>query len=94
MTNDGSVRREIKLGAHQTKGSKGPTVVLSTRARDEIGSFWKSRVRGMDDSPLVASQRNGRPFSAVSLSMVFKEIYDFEGIRTPRTLEGGPLRRG
>lgn len=38
LTADGEVRREIKLGAHQTKGSKGRTVVLSTRARSEIGS--------------------------------------------------------
>ena len=32
----GEARREIKLGAHQTKGSKGRTVILSTRVRKEI----------------------------------------------------------
>ena len=32
----GDARREIKLGAHQTKGSKGRTVILSTRVRKEI----------------------------------------------------------
>src|SRR5436309_3216419 len=42
-TVDGNVRREIKLGAHQTKGSKGRTVVLSCRVREEIASFLKSR---------------------------------------------------
>src|SRR2546423_1247199 len=33
----GEVRREIKLGAHQTKGAKGRTVILSGRVRREIG---------------------------------------------------------
>jgi site-specific recombinase XerD len=30
-TQNGDVRREIKLGVHQTKGSKGRTVILSER---------------------------------------------------------------
>jgi integrase/recombinase XerD len=78
----GEVRREIKLGAHQTKGSKGRTVVLSTRVRGEIGGYAKGRTVGRDDAPLIATQRNGRAFSAVSLSMLFKEIYELAGIRT------------
>src|SRR6266436_7904960 len=41
-TAEGNARREIKLGAHQTKGAKGRTVVLSTRVREEIGHFVKS----------------------------------------------------
>ena len=43
VTSDGKVRREIKLGAHQTKGSKGRTVVLSTRVRREIAVHLKFR---------------------------------------------------
>ena len=35
-----------------------------------------------DNAALIASQRNGRAFSAVSLSMLFKEIYELAGIRT------------
>ena len=77
-----NVRREIKLSAHQTKGSKGRTVVLSTRVRDEIALFLKSRARRTHDGALIASQRNNRPFSPVSLSMLFKEIYELAGIRT------------
>jgi len=69
-TAEGNVRREIKLGAHQTKGSKGRTVVLSSRVRQEIASFLKSRIHRSDDGPVIASQRNGRPFSPVSLSML------------------------
>ena len=78
----GEVRREIKLGAHQTKGSKGRTVILSRRVRSEIGTYAKTRPIWRDDASLIASQRNGRAFSAVSLSMLFKEIYELAGIRT------------
>jgi integrase len=35
-TQSGDVRREIKLGAHQTKGLKGRTVILSERVRKEL----------------------------------------------------------
>jgi integrase/recombinase XerD len=78
----GEARREIKLGAHQTKGSKGRTVVLSNRVRAEIDAYLKIQPLHHHDVPLVASQRNGRPFSNVSLSMLFKEIYEAAGIRT------------
>ena len=82
VTADGKVRREIKLGAHQTKGSKGRTVVLATRVRKEIEAYLKTRSSWRNDNPLIASQRNGRAFSTVSLSMLFKEIYETAGIRT------------
>src|SRR6476620_4990388 len=39
VNRDSEVRREIKLGAHQTKGLKGRTVVLSTRVRSEVEAF-------------------------------------------------------
>jgi integrase/recombinase XerD len=75
-------RREIKLGADQTKGSKGRTVVLSSRVRREIGIHLKNQHCRYHDAPLIASQRNGRFFSNVSLSVLFKEIYELTGIRT------------
>jgi integrase/recombinase XerD len=78
----GEARREIKLGAHQTKGSKGRTVVLSNRVRSEIEAHLKTRPSPRHDAPLIASQRNGRAFSNVSLSMLFKELYEAAGIRT------------
>ena len=81
-TSDGEARREIKLSAHQTKGSKGRTVVLSNRVRSEIGAFLKQRWISDPNAPLIASQRNGRAFSAVTLSMLFKEIYELAGLRT------------
>ena len=82
VTAQGEARREIKLSANQTKGSKGRTVILSTRVRREIDAHLKTRMLRHADAPLVASQRNGRFFSNVSLSMMFKEIYELAGIRT------------
>jgi integrase/recombinase XerD len=81
-TAQGEVRREIKLAPHQTKGSKGRTVILSDRVRREIGKHLANRVHHHSDTPLIASQRNGRAFSNVSLSMLFREIYELAGIRT------------
>ena len=81
-TQSGEVRREIKFGAHQTKGSKGRTVVLSERVEKEIGSFLKTKPVRHPEAPLIVSQRNGRPFTNVTLSMLFKEIYETSGIRT------------
>ena len=78
----GEARREIKLGAHQTKGSKGRTVILSTRVRKEIEAFLKPRPVHSLEAPLIQSQRNRRAFSTVTLSMLFKEIYELAGIRT------------
>jgi integrase/recombinase XerD len=75
-------RREIKLSVQQTKGSKGRTVVLAERVRREIAAHLKARTHCREDAPLIASQRNGRSFSNVSLSMLFKEIYELTGIRT------------
>ena len=81
-TPNGDVRREIKLSAHQTKGPKGRTVILSERVRKEIGSFLKNSSRRAHAAPLISSQRNNRPFTNVTLSMLFKEIYETAGIRT------------
>jgi integrase/recombinase XerD len=57
-------------------------VVLSNRVRAQIDAHLKNRSHSHHDTPLIASQRNGRPFSNVSLSMLFKEIYEAAGIRT------------
>jgi integrase/recombinase XerD len=80
-TSEGEIRREIKLTATQTKGSLGRTVVLSGRVRSALGEFLKACVLN-PDAPLIASQRNGASFSSVTLSMLFKQIYELAGIRT------------
>lgn len=75
-------RGEIKLSAQQTKGSKGRTVVLAERVRREIAGHLKNRTHCREAAPLIGSQRNGSFFSNVNLSMLFKGIYEFAGIRT------------
>jgi integrase/recombinase XerD len=81
-TQNGEVRREIKLGAHQTKGSKGRTVILSTRVRKEVGLFLERHPNLNGNIPLIRSQRNCRPFTNVTLSMLLKQVYEMAGIRT------------
>ena len=95
-TQNGDVRRVIKLGAHQTKGSKGRTVILSERVRKEIGSFLKSAAEPYHgDAALIASQRNGRAFTNVTLSMLFKEIYEIgRAFVHPHIRADVHLRRG
>ena len=56
--------------------------MLSERVRKEIGSFFKTQPGRHAETPLIASQRNNRPFTNVTLSMLFKEIYEIAGIRT------------
>jgi integrase/recombinase XerD len=82
LTQQNGVRREIKLKPHQTKGSRGRTVVLSSRVGAEIAEYLKARRDQRDDAPVISSQRNAGAFSNVTLSMLFKEIYEVAGIRT------------
>jgi integrase/recombinase XerD len=77
----GEARREIKLASDQTKGSHSRTVVLSNRVRREIEVYLKQRPFAHAQWPLIRSQR-GRSFSSLSLSMLFKDIYELAGIRT------------
>jgi len=77
----GEARREIKLASDQTKGCRGRIVVLSSRTRKEIESYLKLYPHAQPDWPLIRSQR-GRSFSSLTLSMLFKGIYELTGIRT------------
>ena len=77
----GEARREIKLASDQTKGERSRTVVLSNRVKKEVESYLKLYRHARPDLPLIRSQRNG-PFSGLTLSMLFKEIYELAGIRT------------
>jgi integrase/recombinase XerD len=72
---DNKVRLEITLGP------RGRTAVLSNRVRGEIAAYLQTRHPCRLDEPLIASQRDGRPFSSVSLSILFKEIYEAAGVR-------------
>jgi integrase len=82
VTTAGEVRREVKLSRHQTKGSNGRTVVLSSRVQAELREYLKQRWITSTGAPLIASRRSGRAFSTITLSMLFKEIYETAGIKT------------
>jgi integrase/recombinase XerD len=69
------VRQSIRFGRN------GRTAVLSNRVRAEIAAYLQTRQPYCHDDPLIASQRDGRPFSSVSLSILFKEIYEAAGVR-------------
>ena len=75
----GQARREIKLASTQTKGALGRTVVLSSRARKEIEAYLKLIPFAQPEWPLIRSQR-GHAFSSLTLSMLFKEVYELGGI--------------
>jgi len=77
----GEARREIRLCSEQTKGNRGRIVVLSSRARKEIESYLGLHANTQSNWPLLRSQK-GRPFSSLTLSMLFKGIYELAGIRT------------
>ena len=57
-------------------------MVLSERVRKELALFLRKQRKRNQVAPLIASQRNGRAFTNVTLSMLFKEIYEVAGIRT------------
>ncbi len=81
-TSEGEIRREIKLSPAQTKGDKGRTVVVSKRAQTELGRYLDKRKPLQPKAPLIPSERGGKSFSNVTLSMLFKHVYQLAGIRT------------
>jgi integrase/recombinase XerD len=93
-TANGDVRSEIKLGAHQTKGSKGRTVILSRRVRKEIGFFLKNSSKRDQNAPLIASQRNNRPFTNVTRRCCLGKSTRQQASERPHIRAGGRLRRG
>ena len=60
LTQKDEVRREIKLDPHQTKGSRGRTVVLSSRVGTEIAVYVKTRriQRHEDSANCISTQRS------------------------------------
>ena len=45
LQSDGSIKSEVYLSAQQTKGSKGRTVYLSDKMRDEISLYLRTRFK-------------------------------------------------
>jgi integrase/recombinase XerD len=53
LASDGSIKSEVYLSASQTKGSKGRTVYLSDKMRDEISLYLKTRFKLKDLLPVT-----------------------------------------
>ena len=90
LTPTGEIVEEIRLSADQTKGSRGRTVVLSTKAQEEIKNYLQSRFKLKDllavtmtdtNRALFTTQKNpNRGFSASTLVQHLHYIYKGAGI--------------
>ncbi len=85
LASDGSIKSEVFLSARQTKGSKGRTVYLSDKMRDEIMFYLKTRFRLNDllavtltdtSRALFANQKDShRGFSPSTACQMFHYWY-------------------
>ena len=86
---DGSVCDRIHFQNGQTKGDKKRTVILSQSLQKEVLNFVRGLTgfRRNSDQPLIMSQKGG-PFSATTMVMLFRRIYDLAGLRDARSHSG------
>ena len=85
LQSDGSIKSEVYLSAQQTKGSKGRTVYLSDKMRDEISLYLRTRFKLNDllavtltdtTRALFANQKDcHRGFSASTACQMFHYWY-------------------
>ena len=85
LAKDGSIKSEVYLSAQQTKGSKGRTLYLSDKLREEISLYLKTRFKLKDLLPvtmtdtvraLFANQKDcHRGFSASTACQMFHYWY-------------------
>lgn len=76
---DGNVREEIHLTSTQTKGSRGRTVFLPKKLREEIIKYLIARSPISDDRPLFYTQKRAG-FTANTLTQHFHYLYKWAGI--------------
>ena len=85
LASDGTIKTEVYLSAEQTKGSKGRTLYLSEKLRNEIELFLKTRFKLRDllavtltdtTRALFANQKNpNRGFSPSTACQMFHYWY-------------------
>lgn len=85
LASDGTIKSEVYLSAQQTKGSKGRTLYLSEKLREEISLYLKTRFKLKDLLPitmtdtvraLFANQKDcHRGFSASTACQMFHYWY-------------------
>ena len=85
LSSDGTIKTEVYLSAEQTKGSKGRTLYLSEKLRNEIELFLRTRFKIRDllavtltdtTRALFTNQKNpNRGFSASTACQMFHYWY-------------------
>jgi integrase/recombinase XerD len=80
VQNDGNVREQLLLRAHQTKGGTQRVIFLNRALQREI-RLYATSLQGLraQDRPLLVTQK-GRAFSANVLCQLFGELYRKAGI--------------
>ena len=87
VNEDGSIRDRIHLASADTKGPHGRTVFVGKKLQREIGRYIKTQHRPNLDAPLIRSQKGGK-FSATTMVMLFRRIFDAAGIKDARSHSG------
>ena len=80
LSNDGTVKNEIRLTAEQTKGKHSRTVMVCDKLRKELAQYAQTVKRLDTEKPVIYSQRKREGFSSNTLSQEFKTLFKKSGI--------------
>lgn len=83
---DGTVKAQIRLGRHQTKGSEARTVLLNAQAQEELQLYARTISR-KGEQPLFVSKW-GKAMSPNSLVQVFGRFYRAAGLTNASSHSG------
>lgn len=87
VNEDRSVRDRIHLSVKQTKGKKGRTVFLNSKLQREIQKYLDMLEWEVDQQALIRSSKGGH-FSATTMVMLFRRIYNQAGLPDARSHSG------
>ena len=80
LNTDGTVKAEIRLAPHQTKGSRARVVYVSERLRKELAVFARGLSNKRTDKPFFETQKR-TAFSPNSLAQHFLTLYKGAGLQ-------------
>lgn len=87
FNDEGAARDRIHLSPEQTKGKKGRTVYINERLQKEMARFFEGRSGINRNGPLIRSQKGGH-FSATTMVMLFRRIYNDAGLPDAKSHSG------
>jgi integrase/recombinase XerD len=79
VTEDGTVRSEIRLSSTQTKGKHARTVFVSTRLQREITKYLKASTTHYSERSLFNTQKS-HAFTANTATQLLQRIYARAGM--------------